>query len=103
MKVSPLRSFRATQGRQVLLFLETEEKYVAGYVVPLGDVKTTAPVVMAILSAILFIRTRGRYTKWLAVIIFVTSFGIIYSLDPQILGKLLRLGASEALQQVPAY
>ena len=84
-------------------FLETEEKYVAGYVVPLGDVKTTAPIVMAILSVILFVRTRGRYTKWLAVIIFVTSFGIIYSLDPQIFGKLLRFGASEALQQVPAY
>ena len=84
-------------------FIGMEEKYVAGYVVPLGDVKTTAPIVMAILSAILFVRTRGRYTKWLAVIIFVTSFGIIYSLDPQIFGKLLRFGVGEVLQQVPAY
>src|SRR4030042_1386399 len=31
-------------------FFETEEKYIAGYYVPLGDVKVFAPVITAVLS-----------------------------------------------------
>ncbi|MBN1332086.1 hypothetical protein JW978_04390 [Candidatus Dojkabacteria bacterium] len=62
-------------------YLGVEEKLIAGYEVPLGDVKVVAPTVMAILSVILFTRTYGKYTKWLSVIIFITSFAIIYLLD----------------------
>lgn len=54
---------------------------VAGYEVPLGDIKIVGPAVMAVLALILMSRTRGRYTKWLAVNIIVTSFALIYVLD----------------------
>ena len=46
-------------------FLGSSEKLVAGYVVPLGDVKVVGPAVMVFLAVILFTRTRGRYTRWL--------------------------------------
>ena len=81
-------------------FLGESERMVAGYSVPLGDVKVVGPAIMIILSIILFVRTRGRYTKWLAVIIFITSFAIVYTISPTIFKELLRLGAKEALDEV---
>jgi len=69
---------------------------VAGYEVPLGPITMVGPVVMAVLSMILIARTRGRYTKWLAVVILVGSGALIYVLDPAALGhwfsEALRLG-----------
>ncbi|GAG77114.1 unnamed protein product, partial [marine sediment metagenome] len=73
---------------------------VGGYNVPLGDIKAVGPAIMAILSIVLFIRTRGRYTKWLAVIIFITSFAILYALDPTIFSRLLRIGIDEGLKRI---
>ena len=55
-------------------FLGTSETSVVGYNIPLGDVKIVGPIVVGILSIILFTRTRGKYTKWLAVTIFITCF-----------------------------
>jgi len=81
-------------------FLGTSEEMVGGYIVPLGDIKVVGPAIMAVLSLILFTRTRGRYTKWLAVIIFVASFVIVYTLDPTIFRRLLRLGIKEGLRQI---
>lgn len=81
-------------------WLGVSEKYVAGYDIPLGDIKIFGPTLMAILSVILFIRTYGRYTKWLAVIIFITSFAIVYILNPDIFGQLLRFGVEEGLEQI---
>jgi len=81
-------------------FLGATEKRVAGYNVPLGDIKVVAPAIMAILAVILFVRTRGRYTKWLALIIFITSFAIVYALDPTIFSELLRSGVKEGLKQI---
>ena len=63
--------------------------YVGGYFVPLGDVKIIAPGVMAVLSLILFFRTIGKYTNWLSVLIFVSSFVIVYTLDPNIFKSFL--------------
>ena len=63
--------------------------YVSGYFVPLGDVKIIAPGIMAVLSLILFFRTIGKYTKWLSVLIFLSSFAIVYTLDPNIFKSLL--------------
>lgn len=76
--------------------LGEEEAYVAGQVVPLGDVKTVMPAVMAICAVILLFRTRGRYTRWLAAVIFVTSLFIVYAMDPKTIGTLLRI----AIQRV---
>jgi len=81
-------------------FLGEGERYVAGYYVPLGDVKVVGPAVMAVLAVILFVRTRGVYTRWLAVIIFASVFAVVYALDPTYFGRLLQLGAEEGLREV---
>jgi hypothetical protein len=81
-------------------FLGQSERWVAGYRVPLGDIKVVGPAVMAILSVVLFIRTRGRYTKWLAVVIFITAFAIVYTMDRSIFSRLVRIGIDEGLNQI---
>jgi len=81
-------------------FLGSSEKMVAGYVVPLGDVKVVGPAVMAVLAVILFTRTRGRYTRWLAAIIFFSAFAILYALDPAIFETLVRFGMEEGLERI---
>jgi len=72
-------------------FFGASQKVVAGYAVPLGDIKVVGPAIMAILSIILFVRTRGRYTKWLAAVIFITCFAIVYALNPEIFKNLVGL------------
>ena len=81
-------------------FLGTSEETIAGYLVPLGDIKVVGPAIMAVLSLILFTRTRGRYTRWLAAIIFVASFVIVYTLDPTVFRRLIHLGVKEGLRQI---
>ncbi|HOU75529.1 MAG TPA: hypothetical protein PK957_00190 [Candidatus Dojkabacteria bacterium] len=76
-------------------YLDTTEKYIGGYWVPLGEITVLGPTIMAVLSVILFVRTRGIYTRWLAAVIFFTSFAIIYSVSPQMFGELIK----NALQQ----
>lgn len=71
-------------------FLGTEQKYLVGYQLPLGDIKVLAPMLLAVTSTVLFIRTYGVYTKWLAVIIFVASFAVVYCLDPVAFKALLQ-------------
>ena len=73
-------------------FMGQEEAYVGGHYVPLGDIKVFGPILMAILAVILFIRTRGIYTKWLAAIIFVTSFVIVYTMNPESFAELSKSG-----------
>jgi len=81
-------------------FLQRSEGYVAGYTVPMGDVKLVGPALMAVLSIILFIRTGGVYTKWLAIIIFVSSFAVVYSLDASIFERYLKLAVDQILNNV---
>ncbi len=73
---------------------------IQGYNIPLGDIKVISPTAMAVLSVVLIANTRGRYTKWLAGIIFVTAFAIIYTLDPTIFQELIRMAAREAMQEL---
>ncbi len=63
--------------------------YVGGEDIPLGDVKVVFPAAMAVLAALLWTRTRGIYTRWLAAVIFVTAAVIIYLRAPAELGNLL--------------
>ncbi len=63
--------------------------YVGGEDIPLGDVKVVFPAAMAALSLVLWGRTRGIYTRWLAAIIFVTAAVIVYLRAPAELGNLL--------------
>lgn len=71
-------------------YLGQSETYIAGSYIPLGDIKVLAPTILAILSAILFARTAGIYTKWLSVIIFITSFVLIYVIAPTALSSLIK-------------
>ncbi|MDD5626987.1 MAG: hypothetical protein PHW01_03215 [Patescibacteria group bacterium] len=70
-------------------FFGEEGGYVGGYYVPFGDLRVIFPAIVAVLSIILFVRTYGVYTKWLAVLIFIGAFVIIYVLDPAVLKMLL--------------
>lgn len=77
-------------------YLGQSEAYIGGAYVPLGDIKVLAPTILAILSAILFARTAGIYTKWLSVIIFITSFVLIYVIAPTAFSSLIKV----AIQRV---
>jgi len=81
-------------------FLGEEERYVAGYEVPIGDVKVVGPAIMVVLALILIARTRGRYTKWLAGIILVTSFAIVYAIDPTVFARWIRLAIDQGLNLI---
>jgi hypothetical protein len=81
-------------------FLGTSEEYIGGYLVPLGQITVVGPTLMAILAIILFVRTAGKFTKWLAVTIFVTAFAIIYSVDPDIFTELLKYGVQEGMRKI---
>ncbi len=73
-------------------FLGTSERTVAGYRVPLGDIKLVGPAVMAVCAMILLVRTRGRYTRWLSVNILVGTLALAYVLDPVVFQELVRSG-----------
>jgi len=81
-------------------FFGESEKVVAGYAVPLGDIKVVGPAIMAVLSIILFFRTRGRYTKWLAAVIFITCFAIAYTLNPEIFKNLIGLAVDRGIESI---
>ncbi len=81
-------------------FLGKSEELIAGYRVPLGDIKIIGPTIMAICSIILFVKTYGIYTKWLAVVIFVSSFAVVYIMDPEIFQDLFRIAVKEGIKQI---
>lgn len=72
-------------------FFGTQEKYIAGYTLPLGDIKIFGPLLLTILSTILIFRTRGRYTKWLSIMIAVGSLITIYLISPYFFQEALKL------------
>jgi hypothetical protein len=77
-----------------------DTKYIAGYEVPLGLLSIVGPTVIAVLSVILFVRTYGIFTKWLAVVIFITSLIISYTINPPMLGELSKFVVREALDRI---
>lgn len=81
-------------------YLGEGEKYVGGYLVPLGDIKVLTPVIIAVLSIVLFFRTNGKYTKWLAVVIFAACFSVIYIINPSFFSQLIRLVVGEGLYRI---
>jgi len=72
-------------------FLGTDEKYIAGYTLPLGDIKVFGPLLTAILSTILIFRTYGPYTKWLSIVIAIGSLVTIYLVNPFFFQQALKL------------
>jgi hypothetical protein len=81
-------------------WLQQEEAEVGGYLVPLGDIKTLGAAMLGALAIVLFFRTRGIYTRWLAVIIFVSVAALVYGLNPDVFDDLLRQGAQDAIDQI---
>ena len=79
------------KGFDLAKLLGGAAKRIGGYTIPLGDIKIVGPTIMAILSVILFRRTYGIYTKWLAVILFITSLAIIYVINPAILQQFFEM------------
>jgi len=80
--------------------LGSEGQFVGGYYVQFGDLRVVFMAVLAILALILFFRTRGKYTRWLAVLIFVGALAIAYTTSPETFKQLLNIGAQEALQRI---
>ena len=81
-------------------FLGTSQEYIGGYLVPLGDIVVVGPTLIAVLSVILFVRTRGVFTRWLAVVIFISAFAIIYSVDPELFTDLFKYGVQEGMRRI---
>ncbi|MGI6278742.1 MAG: hypothetical protein ACOYJ8_02990 [Patescibacteria group bacterium] len=81
-------------------FLGNDQQYIAGYLIPLGDIRVVGPTLMAVLSVILLARTRGIYTRWLAVVVIIGSFAIVYGLDPLVFQDLFKLAVDEGLKRV---
>ncbi len=81
-------------------FLGSTSQEVAGYSVPLGDLRVVGPAVMAVCAIILIVRTRGKFTRWLAINILVSVLALTFVLDPNIFGELMRQGVQEGLDQM---
>lgn len=81
-------------------FLGTTQQRVGGYWVPLGDITIVGPTVIAVLSVVLFTRTRGKFTRWLAVTIFITCFAIVYTIDPETFNELLKYAVEEGFRRI---
>lgn len=81
-------------------FLGVDRQFVGGFWLPLGELTTVGPMLMAVLAIILFTRTWGVYTRWLAAVIFFTSFAIIYSLDPAAFQEMLALAVQHGVRRI---
>lgn len=71
-------------------FLGQETAYVKGYYLPLGDVIFVFPLLTVVLAILLFQRTAGRYTKWLSIIILVSSVVLLLQVDKGALMEAIR-------------
>lgn len=81
-------------------FLGRSTTYIRGYRIPLGNLQVISPTLMAVLSIVLMTNTRGRYTRWLAAIIFFTAFAIVYTVDPTVFEELMKLAVDEGLRRL---
>lgn len=76
--------------------LGMQDYYLAGYVVPLGDVASIFPIAAVVLSILLVRRTFGPYTKWLAILLIASSVVLLYVVNRSIIPDLLRQGAQSS-------
>lgn len=71
-------------------FFQSSEIYFAGYFLPLGELSLVFPVLAAIISLVLFIRTYGIYTKWLSILLLLSSIALAYVVNKDILFDLIK-------------
>lgn len=67
-----------------------DQAYFGGYWLPLGDITFIFPAVAVILSIVLFFRTYGVYTKWLAILLLASSACLLYLVNKETLFELIR-------------
>lgn len=72
-------------------FFGEDEKYIAGYTLPLGDVKVFGPLLTAILSTVLVFRTYGTYTRWLSIVIALGSLVAVFLISPTFFQQAIKL------------
>jgi len=72
-------------------FFEEDEKYIAGYTLPLGDIKVFGPLLTAILATVLVFRTYGPYTRWLSIVIAIGSLVAVFLINPTFFQQALKL------------
>jgi hypothetical protein len=70
------------------------------YQIPVGDVKIVGPAVIVFLSFMLFRRTEGIYTRWLAIIILAGTAALIYVLNPELISLFKGQGLQEGLRHI---
>ncbi len=80
-------------------FFGESEKYIAGYTLPLGDIKVFGPLLTAVLSVILVFRTYGTYTKWLSIVIAGGSLVAVLLISPTFFQEALKLIVNSLLDR----
>lgn len=70
------------------------------YRIPVGDVKIVGPALIVFLSFMLFRRTEGIYTRWLAIIILAGTAALIYVLNPELISLFKGQGLQEGLRHI---
>lgn len=70
-------------------------KYISGFLTEFPDIGNIhlgliGPVILVILAIYLFKNTAGIYTRWLSVVILITSVAVFYSMSPEKLSKLIQ-------------
>ena len=84
-------------------FFGEQEKYIAGYYLPLGDIKVFGPIMVAILSIILLVRTYGPYTKWLSIVIAIGALVAIHIINPLFFQSIVKIIAEGLFNQIGSY
>lgn len=84
-------------------FFGEQEKYIAGYYLPLGDIKVFGPILVTVLSLILLIRTYGPYTKWLSIVIAIGALVAIYIINPYFFQNMLKIIVDAVTNQLGSY
>lgn len=71
-------------------FFNQETMYFSGYFITLGEISIIFPALAAIISIVLFFRTYGIYTKWLAILLLASSISLLYLVNKEGLVDLIR-------------
>lgn len=72
-------------------FLGQQNAYFSGYWLPLGEITFIFPIIAVLISIVLFWRTYGIYTKWLAILLLASSICLLYLVNKEGLFELLRM------------
>lgn len=71
-------------------FLNQETMYFSGYYITLGEISVIFPALAVIVSFVLLLRTYGIYTKWLSVLLILSSLSLLYLVNKEGLIDLIR-------------